>query len=220
MTDPKDLRRAYRERKVAETAEANQAAWAAAGLPEWIGKDNVTAFDWRAAGERRWQATLPRGGFLDPADLLIVVNIAGTRFVRYASTFDDYPDRAEILEATFRHMEDSLAYEDLPTCEAPGCDKKAPQTFTAAAFGPLAGVQRAPGDQIHFCEPHGHDVYCAAAGAVVAEWLRPDAVYLTPEDQLAAAIENAYDGRTIGEANDAIRAALARLVPLTRSETT
>jgi hypothetical protein len=172
--------------------------------PEWVLEQTSDATGWANAGERRWRATLPKS--FAPM-LLLAVNDAGTRFAQYAVDLDGEPDAAEVIEQTFGHMQNQLAHEDLPTCAKPGCSEKAPRTFTAAEPGPLAGRQREPGEEIHFCPRHGHDVYCAASGGPLADWLKPDAVRLNPIDAMWAA---AFAGD-----NAAYDEAVARLRRLT-----
>lgn len=206
-------------------AEAPPEWWTAATPPDWALEDLAEVSDWRNLGDRRWQGALADlwnpGALADlwNPDLLVLVNAAGTGFMRFALCIDDEPDPAFITDRLFTDMQDRLDYETLPTCAAPGCGQKAPCEFTAAAAGQLAGKPRVAGEVIRFCWPHGNDVMVAGAGGNVAEWLRPDA-FLTPEDALTVAVSTAYDddGRDIHTRNAELREALARVMSVNRSE--
>lgn len=181
--------------------------------PAWATEDHPTATGWVAAGDRRWRAALP---CLDgTVDLLLVIDAAGEHCAHFALVLAEHGAAAEdVADIVYRQMEAELADAAAPHCAKPDCGRKSSMLFTAAEAGPLAGVQRVPGEEIRFCPTHGHDVYVAAAGAAIAPWLKPDAVYLDPMGAIEAA---AYAGDR--ERYDAALARLRRLTPMTRTET-
>lgn len=163
--------------------------------PEWAIERHPAATGWRPDGERRWRATLPD---VFRPDLLVLVDAAGKNAASYALDLADRgQDAAEVAEIVFRRMQDELDHAALPFCAKPDCGRKAPVVFTAAEAGPLAGVTRAPGERIHFCNHHGHDVFVAASGAGVAPWLKPDAIHMDPLGEMQAA---AYAGDEVAYA--------------------
>jgi hypothetical protein len=183
--------------------EALPAGWETSPAPPaWVLEQLAEAGEWHTLGERRWAGVV--ANVFNP-DVLVLVNAAGTGFMKFALSLDDEP--AFVVDQLWEEMQARLDHEALPTCAKPECADKAPTTFTAAEPGPLAGRQRDAGERIHFCPRHGHDVYVAASGGPIAEWLRPDAVRLDPIEALWAA----------GFANDstAYAEAVARLRRLT-----
>jgi hypothetical protein len=174
--------------------------------PAWALEQLAGVGEWRNLGERRWAGVV--ANVFNP-DVLVLVNAAGTGFMKYAMALDGEP--AFVVDQLWEDMQARLDHEALPECAKPDCADKAPTTFTAAEPGPLAGRQREPGERIHFCPRHGHDVYVAASGGPLAEWLRPDAVRLDPLDAMWAA---AYAGDN--HAYDEAVARLRKLTALTR----
>lgn len=151
-------------------------AWNA-GVPDWVARKYSTAERWQRVGERRWRAWI--SGQFFGVDLLVMINVAGTRAVFRLINLDQEERFDNVAEIFFDRMQADLDHEDLPTCEAPGCTDKAPSVVVAAEPGSLAGVMRKPGDKIRFCPKHGYDVRRAGIGLDhIPEWLRPDAAVM------------------------------------------
>lgn len=158
--------------------------------PAWV-LEHLSAGGWRNAGERRWHGSLD-GVHL--SDLLVLVNTAGTGFMRHVLCLADYgPDDEFIRDWVFDELQAGLDHEALPGCVAPGCTAKGVCRMVAAELGHLAGRVYAAGDEIRMCHPHALDVYRAGDGLdSIAEWLRPDAEVRDPY----ALIASAYDQLT------------------------
>jgi hypothetical protein len=192
------------QQNVAPAADQLPAGWPTAPAPPaWVTDEHLRdVADWRNLGERRWAGR--RASVFSP-DLLLLLNEAGTGFARFVLDLNGGPDTPEWLaDRVFGEMQVQMDHEALPECAKPDCSDKAPMTFTAAEPGPLAGRQREPGERIYFCNRHGNDVWCAASGGPVADWLKPDAVRLDPIDALWAA-GFANDTAAYAEAVDRLR---------------
>lgn len=178
--------------------------------PAWVLEQNAGAEGWRNVGGRRWRAVLDS---MYAPHLLLLVNDAGTGFMRYAMDLDYGDPLNDVLVAdVFDHLQANLDHEALPECVAPGCTDKGVVRMVAAELGHLAGRIYAKGDEIRMCQPHGYDVYSAGEGLDnIAEWLRPDAEVLDPWHYPAAA----YDRLT----TDQLRQRRGRLPRMLREVT-
>jgi hypothetical protein len=189
------------------TPAPSPAWWTDPTPPAWVVEQLRHVSDWRNVGACRWIGQM--AGSLVGPDLLVLVNETGNGFMQFAEDLELLgPDSAFLVDHLFRDMAEKLGYEALPECAKPDCHERAPRMFTAVESGPLAGRQRDPGEQIHFCPAHGLDVWRAASGGPIAAWLVPDAVRVDPVEALWAA----------GFANDSVAyaEAVAKLRRLTQ----